>query len=324
MRSVPHRRCCIQRPLGGSTCKHVAAACCSPLLGTSHQRPVVTAAWAAAVDCTALQPRRVCSSITTGHIQRKDDIEMHVHWTHLCLSPADRGDDCSTGELMPSSSSDLDYWNTENASTCFAFFYYSISLQFKCRISSVCGESQGGVILLCACSLSLFLINIKDIFILSVNSSFSIQLFICIYFKCVFISALQSGDKFHCGATALTGGANPEGPFSVLLVLLASCSWIHRIDQWDFRQTVKASCLHSLNLYFIRLFLVTEKQFLEEQMKKQTKKTYFKRLIVLWWKKNHKIFNLSIYLFCIYLKGQVMAQQPLSFSWFHFHGDTMN
>lgn len=36
------------------------------------------------------------------------------------------------------------------------------------------------------------------------------------------------------------------------------------------------------------------------------------------------MFNLSIYLFCMYLKGQVMAQQPLSFSWFHFHRDTMN
>lgn len=58
--------------------------------------------------------------------------------------------------------------------------------------------------------------------------------------------------------------------------------------------------------------------------KTNKKKTYFKRLIVLWWKKNHKIFNLSIYLFCNYLKGQVMAQQPLGFSWFHFHGDTMN
>lgn len=46
----------------------------------------------------------------------------------------------------------------------------------------------------------------------------------------MFISVLQSGDKFHCGTTALNGGATPEGPFSVLLVLLASCSWIHRID----------------------------------------------------------------------------------------------
>lgn len=39
---------------------------------------------------------------------------------------------------------------------------------------------------------------------------------------------------------------------------------------------------------------------------------------------NHKMVNQSIYLFCIYLKGQVMAQQLLSFSWFHFHRDTMN
>lgn len=56
----------------------------------------------------------------------------------------------------------------------------------------------------------------------------------------MFISVLQSGDKFHCGTTTLNGGANPEGPFSVLLVLLASCSWIHRIDHVRFLATTES------------------------------------------------------------------------------------
>lgn len=59
MRPSPHRCCWSWCPLGGSTCKHVAATCCGPLLRTSRLWPVMNAVWdAAAVDSVALQPRR--------------------------------------------------------------------------------------------------------------------------------------------------------------------------------------------------------------------------------------------------------------------------
>lgn len=39
----------------------------------------------------------------------------------------DMGDVFSTGELMSSCSSDLDYWNTENVSTCSGGFLFHLT-----------------------------------------------------------------------------------------------------------------------------------------------------------------------------------------------------
>lgn len=70
----------------------------------------------------------------------------------------DREDVFSTGELLSSCSSDLDYWNTENVSTCSGVFFLIPShcilnvgfLQFEEKVG-------GGFIPLCAFSLFLFL-----------------------------------------------------------------------------------------------------------------------------------------------------------------------
>lgn len=208
---------------------------------------------ASSIECSAscccwqqgLAATEACLSLRTGHIQRKNHIflkKKHVNWTHLCLLIGET--------FFPLESSCRAVQVTliiailkmsQHAVVCGVFFY-SISLHFKCRISSVWGESRGRIYsIVCFFTLYFFFYNIKGFYFVckfillnSIIHMYSFQRYVYICFTERRQISLWNKE-----------GATPEGPFSVLLVLLASCSWIHRIDHVRF---LKASCLHSLNL----------------------------------------------------------------------------